>query len=124
MLGQIDEEYKLNLELKRTKSRNYTLMCFKGLHDIDKLSVKYNSRLNQEVFEKISNWLIPYYCDNKKWEYEQITKYDTALNIYFTYCINKKFKKNLICKIDTLMMVNMCIYHLFLSFVNVVSDKR
>ncbi len=123
MEQQIDKEYKLTFELKRTKSRNYTLMCYKGLYDIDKLSINYNTKLNQEIFKKIAEWLIPFYCDSQPWEYEQITQYDTALNIYFTYSINKKFRKKLSCKIDTSKMVNRTIFYLFSPFVNVLNNS-
>ncbi len=114
MLLQVDEDYKLPLELKRTKSLSYTLMCYKGLLDTLRLSLKYENNINKSVLEKVAAWMKPYYNENKKWPYTQVTQYDKALNIYFAHSYKYISNENLTYQLNENEAINKIIYYLFM----------
>ncbi len=113
MLAQIDAEYTLPLETARTKSLNYTLMCFKGLMDTLRLSEAYKMTLDKAVLHKIADWMKPYYTCEKPWPHTQVTPYDKGLNIYFAYLYNYVFKENLSCNIQEEEVINRVTLYLF-----------
>lgn len=86
----------MDLELKRTKSKNYSLMAIKGIYDFSKISSKYNFdlyKLNKWYYNKVDiniNNVCLYLYDrlvlkNKNWDYEQIIDFDEATLLPLIY---------------------------------------
>jgi hypothetical protein len=81
---QITKEGKLPLELERTTSMHYTMFNLYAWFNIATLA----KQIDMDVWNQHNNagagihtavdWFLPYALDGKKWEYQQINKYNNS----------------------------------------------
>ena len=82
--SQLTKEGKQPLELERTNGLGYSTMNLRGWFTVATLAKKTGTDLwNYETPQNVSirtafNWLLPYALGEKKWEYQQISKYNRS----------------------------------------------
>ena len=85
--SQLTKEGKQPLELERTNALGYSTMNLRGWFTVARLAEKTDVNLWNYQTSKTTNlrtaldWLIPYALGEKKWEYQQISKYN-KIEIY------------------------------------------
>lgn len=123
-------ENKMPLELKRTKSKNYSLMALKGIYDFSTVSKKYGYdlyKLNEWYPNKIDvdfSSVMDYLYDklvekNGTWNYKQISYFDEATLfplIYEKIKINSSFLKDLFILNKSNVKIDIQFCLLFLLF--------
>ena len=76
---QIDEFGRLPLELKRTKSKNYSLMAAKAFNDYYKLLKEHGFEIVSNKISMMNKWLIErLVLEKEDWPYKQITEFDKS----------------------------------------------
>lgn len=111
------QKNKMILELRRTKSKNYSLMAIKGIYDFSKISSKYKLNLyniNRWYYKKVDikidaveEYLYEFLVRKKgKWKYEQIVEFDeaTLIPLIFECSSFDKKKLNDIKKLDNVLV--------------------
>ena len=80
--SQLTKEGKQPLELERTNALGYSTMNLRGWFTVATLAEKtgvdlWNYKTSQNVTVRTAlDWLMPYALGEKKWEYQQISKYN------------------------------------------------
>ena len=80
--SQLTREGKQPLELERTNGLGYSTMNLRGWFTVSTLAEKtgvdlWNYKTSQTISLRTAfDWLIPYALGEKKWEYQQISKYN------------------------------------------------
>jgi hypothetical protein len=80
--SQMTKEGKMPLELERTNALGYSTMNLRGWFDLARISENVGTDLwryknaNQASLQTALDWLTPYALGEKKWDYQQISRYN------------------------------------------------